>query len=67
MLEYYGENRRITIAKSPISPVVSIPFKITSAGIELITMADKTEIVEINPENYWQMKIIPRSLATPGF
>jgi len=65
VFEYFGEGRRITIAKSPISPVVSFPYVIAGGGPELITQ-DGKEIVIQNPENYWEMKIISRSNIAPG-
>ncbi len=57
VMEYYGTQRRITIAKSPVSPVISFTYRITGRGVELVREAD----IVPNPENYWEMKIIART------
>ena len=59
VLESFGQYRRMTIAKSPVSPVVSFLYTITSAGIEVIG-DNENEMVQFNPENFWELKIIGR-------
>lgn len=48
-----------------MAPVVSLPYIINEAGIQLVTKDDR-EVVDPNLENYWEQKIITRESAAPG-
>eukprot|EP01117_Protostelium_nocturnum_P010202 TRINITY_DN3651_c0_g1_i1.p1 TRINITY_DN3651_c0_g1~~TRINITY_DN3651_c0_g1_i1.p1 ORF type:complete len:240 (-),score=60.54 TRINITY_DN3651_c0_g1_i1:69-788(-) len=60
----YGNKRKITIAKSPISPVVSFPYHIREDGIAVgdpdVPQSDVE--VELNPDNYWNQQIFAQSV-----
>lgn len=60
VMEYEGEGRKLTIAKSPISPVVSFSYQISSSGVELLSEGD------IAPDNFWNMRISSKRSAAPG-
>jgi len=74
VLEYFGDlNRRITVAKSPVSRVVSVRYVVNEGGISCTTTGGNGEDdqmtsseVEIDSENYWETRIIPREQAAPG-
>lgn len=61
VLEYFGNLKRLIIAKSPCAPVVAFFYQISEKGIEL-----DLESEQILPDNYWEAKIITRSSIAPG-
>eukprot|EP01102_Stenamoeba_stenopodia_P019210 TRINITY_DN7185_c0_g1_i2.p1 TRINITY_DN7185_c0_g1~~TRINITY_DN7185_c0_g1_i2.p1 ORF type:complete len:446 (+),score=89.76 TRINITY_DN7185_c0_g1_i2:28-1338(+) len=66
--------RMMTIAKSPISAVYTLPYIITAAGVELVvsrssddgTEDEPKEIIYLNPGNFWEGSILSRPTTTPG-
>jgi len=66
--------RMMTIAKSPISAVYSLPYVITAAGVELVTGKgteegtedEPKEIIYMNEGNFWEGSIHSRPTTTPG-
>lgn len=65
VLEFRHEERWLTIAKSPISPVVRIPYQIDNSGMQQIFGQSNSEIVEAEPSNYWNQRIQNKEPA-PG-
>jgi hypothetical protein len=62
VLEYFDQKRRMTIAKSPCSPVVSFFYQVAAAGIEPLLDPHTGELIVFeNPENYWEAKIVGRN------
>ncbi|PRP77406.1 hypothetical protein PROFUN_14366 [Planoprotostelium fungivorum] len=53
VLDAQGDKRRMIIAKSPVSPVLSFYFTIRMEGI----VCGEEGGVEMNPDNYWGQKI----------
>jgi RAD51-like protein 1 len=83
VLEYFSDFegkqnvRRLTIAKSPVSPVVSFVYQVTCAGLELIKQnnevlqhaesltPDKEYVMEIANGNFWCQTIQSRPRGIP--